>query len=76
MPAISPLWCYVIVILNVLTDLYLLHIPIHVRHLSSFKTYWIRLMKAPKDALERPDFANQEVLSNYALQWRHLRHCG
>jgi hypothetical protein len=31
MPAVSTLWCYVVVVLNVLTDLYLLHIPIHVR---------------------------------------------
>jgi hypothetical protein len=31
MPATSPLLCYVVVVLNVLTDLYLLHIPIYVR---------------------------------------------
>jgi hypothetical protein len=31
MPAVSPLTCYVVVILNTLTDLYLLHIPILVR---------------------------------------------
>jgi hypothetical protein len=31
MPATSKLVCYVVTVLNVLTDLYLLHIPILVR---------------------------------------------
>lgn len=42
----------------------------------SLKAYCVRLIKALKDALERPDLAKQEVLPGHALQWRYFRHRG
>lgn len=74
MPAVSVLTCYIVVVLNILTDIYLLHIPLHVRNLILLHPLHMTLIADVPDALERANLASQEVFPDHALQWRHLRH--
>lgn len=75
MPAVSSVTCYVVVVLNVLTDLYLLHIPILVRYRFAPKLV-PEIDQVITDAMGRPNFEYQEILPDHALQRRCLRHDG